>query len=74
MIVLDAGPLIALFDGFDRYHAAAVDFIRRTRQPLVTNAPVLAEACRRGSPRFSTGIATRPPTSPMLRWWRCAND
>lgn len=46
MIVLDAGPLIALFDGSDRYHAAAVDFIRRTRQPLVTNAPVLAEACR----------------------------
>jgi predicted nucleic acid-binding protein len=45
MIVLDAGPLIALFDGTDRYHAAAVDFIRRTRQPLVTNPPVLAEAC-----------------------------
>lgn len=46
MIVLDAGPLIALFDGSDRHHAAAVDFVRRTRQPLVTNAPVLAEACR----------------------------
>lgn len=45
MIVLDPGPLIALFDGSDRYHAAAVDFVRRTRQPLVTNAPVLAEAC-----------------------------
>lgn len=45
MIVLDAGPLIALFDGSDRHHAAAVDFIRRTREPLVTNAPVLAEAC-----------------------------
>lgn len=45
MIVLDAGPLIALFDGSDRYHAAAVDFIRNTRQPLMTNATVLAEAC-----------------------------
>lgn len=45
MIVLDAGPLIALFDGSDRYHATAVDFVRNTRQPLVTNAPVLAEAC-----------------------------
>lgn len=45
MIVLDAGPLIALFDGSDRHHKAAVEFMRRTRQPLVTNAPVLAEAC-----------------------------
>ncbi len=45
MIVLDAGPLIALFDGSDRHHSTAVDFVRRTRQPLVTNAPVLAEAC-----------------------------
>lgn len=45
MIVLDAGPLIALFDGSDRYHQAAVQFIRDTRQPLVTNPVVLAEAC-----------------------------
>ncbi len=45
MIVLDAGPLIALFDGSDRYHSAAVDFIRGTRQPLITHSVVLAEAC-----------------------------
>ena len=45
MIVLDAGPLIALFDGSDRYHDAATAFIRDTRQPLVTNPAVLAEAC-----------------------------
>lgn len=45
MIVVDAGPLIALFDRSDRYHDTARRFIRDTRQPLVTNAPVLAEAC-----------------------------
>lgn len=45
MIVVDAGPLIALFDGSDRHHQAAVQFVRDTRQPLVTNAPVLAEVC-----------------------------
>jgi hypothetical protein len=45
MIVLDAGPLIALFDGSDRYHERAVGFIRDTRQPLVTHVAILAEAC-----------------------------
>lgn len=45
MIVVDAGPLIALFDGSDRYHHDAVAFIRDNRQPLVSNAAVLAEAC-----------------------------
>ena len=45
MIVLDAGPLIALFDGSDRYHRNAVEFVRELRAPLVTNVIVLAEAC-----------------------------
>ncbi len=45
MIVLDAGPLIALFDASDRHHAAAVRFIRDLREPLITNLVVLAEAC-----------------------------
>lgn len=45
MIVVDSGLLIALFDGADRYHEAAVAFIRDTRQPLVTTPAVVAEAC-----------------------------
>lgn len=45
MIVLDAGPLIALFDGSDRHHAAALRFVRELRSPLVSNLIVLAEAC-----------------------------
>jgi predicted nucleic acid-binding protein len=43
-IVVDAGPLIALFDGGDRFHDRAVKFIATCRSRLVTNLPVLTEA------------------------------
>lgn len=43
-IVVDAGPLIALFDRDDRHHRRAVEFVRRRRERLVTNLPVLTEA------------------------------
>jgi predicted nucleic acid-binding protein len=42
-IVVDSGPLIALFDGSDRYHAQAVAFIRGLRGRLITNLPVITE-------------------------------
>lgn len=42
-IVVDSGPLIALFDGSDRHHAAAVGFIESCRKPLITNLPVVTE-------------------------------
>jgi predicted nucleic acid-binding protein len=42
-IVLDSGPLIALFDRSDQYHAAAVRFVERNRQPLLTTLPVITE-------------------------------
>lgn len=42
-IVVDAGPLIALFDRDDRHHRRAVEFIRNCRSRLVTNLPVLTE-------------------------------
>lgn len=42
-IVVDSGPLIALFDGSDRYHAAAVRFVESNREPLITNLPVVTE-------------------------------
>ncbi|KAA6182217.1 PIN domain-containing protein [Thiohalocapsa marina] len=42
-IVVDSGPLIALFDGSDQYHARAVGFLRGLRHPLVTNLPVITE-------------------------------
>jgi predicted nucleic acid-binding protein len=42
--VVDAGPLIALFDRDDRYHHRAVDFVRNCRARLITNLAVLTEA------------------------------
>ncbi len=42
--LIDAGPLIALFDGTDRHHARVLSFMRRYRGRLVTTWPVLTEA------------------------------
>src|SRR5437879_1871533 len=60
-IVVDAGPLVALFDGDDDYHNRAVEFLRNSRSHLVTNLPVLTEAAF--LLRFS-GEAQR-----ALLWW-----
>jgi predicted nucleic acid-binding protein len=43
-IIVDAGPLIALFDRDDRYHGRAVEFVANCRSSLLTNLPVLTEA------------------------------
>jgi predicted nucleic acid-binding protein len=43
-IVVDTGPLIALFDRDDRYHHKAKAFIDSLAARLVTNLPVLTEA------------------------------
>lgn len=42
-IVVDSGPLIALFDRSDRYHEPAVHFLQRNRSPLISNLPVVTE-------------------------------
>ena len=42
-IVVDSGPLIALFDGSDAYHRQAVAFVKGVSGPLVTNLPVVTE-------------------------------
>jgi len=42
-IVVDSGPLIALFDGSDRYHAQAVQFIQHTQGKLHSNLAVVTE-------------------------------
>ena len=42
-IVVDSGPLIALFDGSDHFHAQAVNFIRNLSGRLITNLPVITE-------------------------------
>jgi uncharacterized protein len=43
-VLVDAGPLIALFDRNDRHHARSVKFIAGCRSHLITNLPVLTEA------------------------------
>lgn len=42
-IVIDSGPLIALFDGSDQHHGRAVEFVRNLSGQLVTNLPVITE-------------------------------
>ena len=42
-IIVDSGPLIALFDSSDKYHKRAVDFIKRNKRPLISTTPVITE-------------------------------
>jgi predicted nucleic acid-binding protein len=42
-IVIDSGPLIALFDKDDQYHHQALEFIRKLKGELITNYAVLTE-------------------------------
>lgn len=43
-ILIDAGPVIALFDRSDRYHRGAVEFLGHTSCRLVTTWPAVTEA------------------------------
>ena len=42
-IPIDTGPLVALFDGSDRYHNDSLDFIKNIKFPLCTTLPVVTE-------------------------------
>ena len=42
-ILIDAGPLIALFDRGDRYHRQIVDFLRKDEYRFVSTLAVLTE-------------------------------
>lgn len=44
MILVDTGPIVALFDARDEAHVRCRAFLRSVRQPLVTTLPVLTEA------------------------------
>ena len=41
--LIDAGPLIALFDRDDKFHISVKDFIKRFKGRLYTSWPVIAE-------------------------------
>lgn len=42
-ILIDSGPLIALFDASDKYHQEAVNFIKSNSYPLVTTLASVTE-------------------------------
>ncbi|MDD3146180.1 MAG: PIN domain-containing protein [Candidatus Riflebacteria bacterium] len=42
-ILIDSGPLIALFDADDKHHKKAVNFVRRNKFPLVTTLASITE-------------------------------
>jgi predicted nucleic acid-binding protein len=41
--LVDAGPLIALFDNSDQYHKRAVSFLKANNESFITTWPVIAE-------------------------------
>jgi len=42
-LLIDSGPLIALFDTSDIYHKSAIEFIKINRYPLVTTMASITE-------------------------------
>ena len=44
MILIDAGPLVAILHRDDRHHGTCVEVIRSIREPVVTAWPAVAEA------------------------------
>jgi predicted nucleic acid-binding protein len=44
VILIDTGPLVAVFDRLDPGHARCANVLRTIREPLFTTVPVLTEA------------------------------
>ena len=42
-ILIDSGPLIALFDSSDKYHLASVEFIITNKSELITSQASITE-------------------------------
>jgi len=51
MILVDTGPLVALFDRRDAHHARCVETLKSAREPLCTTVAVLTEAFHLLEPR-----------------------
>ena len=44
MIIIDTGPIVALFDKDDHYHQHCIEILKGIKEPLVTTWPVITEA------------------------------
>jgi predicted nucleic acid-binding protein len=66
MILVDTGPLVALFDAKDGQHARCAKTLEGIREPLVTTVPVLTEAFHMLGPE-STGATQSPRRSRARR-------
>jgi hypothetical protein len=44
--LVDAGPLVAMFDPSDQFHASVLAFMKEFRCGMLTTWPVMAEVCR----------------------------
>lgn len=44
MILLDTGPIVALFDASDNYHGICTEELKKINEPLISSWPVLTEA------------------------------
>jgi uncharacterized protein len=42
-VIIDTGPLVAFFDGSDRYHRICMDILKDLKGPLLTVWPVITE-------------------------------
>ena len=43
-MLIDTGPLVAIFDKNDNYHSVCHDVLKTIKTPLITTTPVLTEA------------------------------
>lgn len=43
-VLVDSGPIIALFDSSDKYHKKSIEFIKSNEYPLVTTIASITEA------------------------------
>jgi uncharacterized protein len=63
-VVVDSGPLLALFNGSDAWHATMVGWLKRNTQArLVTTWPVATEVCALLARRVGN-----PAALDFLRW------
>jgi uncharacterized protein len=44
MILIDTGPIVALFDKDDKYHLRCINLIKEIREPLITTWSVITES------------------------------